>query len=89
MAVDWSDHGLWWPDKNLWLSRSRFTLDQYAVQADAKIWFTPMHKNVRILLPDLQYIDLRVNFSLNVFSVVLRMCKEFGTLHNFVVLFLG
>ena len=80
IAVDWSDHGLWWPEKNLWLVRTRSTLDQYGVQADAKLLFTPMHKYVRVLLPDLQEHEMRINFSTNVFSVVIKMCKEFGLL---------
>jgi len=81
MAVDWSDHGLWWPDKNLWLSRTRSTLDQYGVQADARLWFTPMHKSLRVMLPDLQVRDMLVNFSTNVFSDVIRICKELGIRH--------
>jgi kindlin 2 len=81
IAVDWSDHGLWWPEKNLWLSRTRSTLDQYGVQADAKLWFTPMHKSLRVLLPDLQIIDMLVNFSANVFTDVIKICKELGIRH--------
>jgi kindlin 2 len=78
IAVDWSDHGLWWPDKNLWLARTRSTLDQYGVQADAKLLFTPMHKYIRLLLPDLQECEMRVSFSTNVFAVVIKLCKELG-----------
>lgn len=81
IAIDWSDHGLWWPDKKLWLSRTRSTLDQYGVQADARLWFTPMHKSLRVVLPDLQAYDLRVNFSVNVFTVVIKLCKEIGIRH--------
>ena len=76
--MDWSDHALWWPEKNRWLARSRSTLDQYGVQADAKLHFTPMHKNVHVQLPDLQTLDLRVNFCGNVFSAVRSLCKELG-----------
>ena len=83
IAIDWSDHGLWWPDKNIWLARTRSTLDQYGVQADAKLWFTPMHKNLRIMLPDLQVIDMPVNFSTNVFTNVIRVCKELGKFGSF------
>ena len=42
--MDWSDHALWWPERNNWLTRTRFTLDQYGVQADALLYFTPVHK---------------------------------------------
>ena len=78
VCLDWSDHALWWPDKNFWLLRTRSTLDQYGVQADAKLVFTTMHKNLRVLLPDLQDVDVRANFSSDVFTVVVKLCKEFG-----------
>ncbi|KAL3874393.1 hypothetical protein ACJMK2_037418 [Sinanodonta woodiana] len=81
IAMDWSDHALWWPDKLMWLTRSRATLDQYGVQADAKLQFTPMHKNLRVQLPDLQILDMRVNFSINVFASVVQVCKELGIRH--------
>lgn len=80
IAADWSDHALWWPDKNQWLLRSRSTLDQYEVQADAKLLFTPMHKTVRLQLPDLQILDMRMNFSSKVFSAITSLCKELGTI---------
>ena len=46
--------------------------------ADARLLFTPMHKNVNVQLPDLQVMDMRVNFSINVFSAVLQICKDLG-----------
>ncbi len=76
--MDWSDHALWWPEKTRWLHRSRSTLDQYTVQADAKLHFTPMHKVLRVQLPDLQILDMRVDFSSNVFNAVINLCKELG-----------
>lgn len=45
---DWSDHALWWPAKNIWLTRTRSTLDQVGLHADALLHFTPMHKNLRV-----------------------------------------
>ena len=88
--MDWSDHGLWWPKENMWLTRWRSTLDKYGVQSDSTLCFTPMHKVLRIQLPDLQILDMRVDFSQNVFSVVVKMCKELGkqyqNVHNFSVL---
>jgi len=76
--MDWSDHALWWPDKNMWLKRTRKTLDQYGVQADSKVNFTPMHKNVCVQLPDLQIMELRMDFSCNVFTAVIKLTKELG-----------
>ena len=58
--MDWSDHAMWWPEKNIWLDKTRWTLDQYNITADAVIYFTPMHKTIRIQLPDLRYIDCQL-----------------------------
>lgn len=74
--MDWSDHALWWPHRNSWLTRTRSTLDQYGVQADAKLQFTRMHKTARIQLPDLRYVDMRVDFSIKTFNAVIQICKE-------------
>ncbi|CAA9994929.1 unnamed protein product [Nesidiocoris tenuis] len=79
--MDWSDHALWWPDKNSWLTRTRSTLDQYGVQADAFLHFTPMHKTLRVQLPDLRYLDCRVDFSMKTFNAVIQLCKELGIRH--------
>lgn len=79
--MDWSDHALWWPMKNKWLSHTRQTLDQYGVQADAFLHFTPMHKNLRVQLPDLRYLDTKVDFSVKTFSAVIQLCKELGIRH--------
>ncbi|KAK0050702.1 fermitin family 2 [Biomphalaria pfeifferi] len=81
IALDWSDHALWWPDKKKWLLRARSTLDQYNVQADAKLHFTPMHKNLKVQLPDLQVLELSVDFSIKCFATVVQTCKELGMRH--------
>ncbi|UYV80971.1 FERMT2 [Cordylochernes scorpioides] len=81
VAIDWSDHALWWPEKNIWLSRTRSTLDQYGVQADALLHFTPMHKTLRIQMPDLQYVDLRTDFSIKTFSTVMEICRNLNIRH--------
>lgn len=81
IAQDWSDHALWWPEQNVWLSRPRSTLDQYGVQADARLHFTPMHKNLRVQLPDLQVHNLRVDFSIKCFTAVVLLCRELGVRH--------
>ncbi|ALC43023.1 Fit1 [Drosophila busckii] len=76
MPKDWSDHALWWPAKNTWLTRTRSTLDQAGVQADSFLHFTPMHKTLRVQLPDLRYLDYRVNFSIKTFGAVVHLCKD-------------
>ncbi|XP_046971165.1 unc-112-related protein [Vanessa cardui] len=78
---DWSDHALWWPTRNKWLSRPKHTLDQYGVHADAALHFTPMHKPLRIQLPDLRYIDCKIDFSIDTFSAVMQLCKSLGIRH--------
>lgn len=79
--VDWSDHAIWWPERNMWLKRTGTTLDQYGVQADARLWFTPMHKTLRVQMPDMQLIDMRVDFSENIFKSVMELGKELGVRH--------
>ncbi|KAG8223226.1 hypothetical protein J437_LFUL003577 [Ladona fulva] len=81
IAIDWSDHALWWPSRNIWLCRTRSTLDQCGVQADALLEFTPMHKMLRVQLPDLRYMNCRVNFSIDTISTVINLCKELGIRH--------
>lgn len=51
------------------------------MQADAVLHFTPMKKTLRIQLPDLRYLDARVDFSVNTFTAVGQICKELGIRH--------
>lgn len=76
--MDWSDHALWWPERNHWLTRTRSTLDQYGVAADALLHFTPMHKTLRVQLPDMRCLDCKVDFSVKTFNAVINLCKELG-----------
>lgn len=85
IAMDWSDHALWWPVKNMWLSHPRTTLDQYGVGADAKLLFTPMHKVMKVQIPDLQILELRMDFSCKVFSAVVQLCKELGNFYLYFI----
>ncbi|XP_055849550.1 unc-112-related protein [Episyrphus balteatus] len=78
---DWSDHALWWPMKNIWLTRTRSTLDQVGVHADCLLHFTPMHKTLRVQLPDLRYLDCRLDFSIKTFAAVVNLCKDLDIRH--------
>uniref|UniRef100_A0A0K8TSF5 Putative mitogen inducible protein product n=1 Tax=Tabanus bromius TaxID=304241 RepID=A0A0K8TSF5_TABBR len=78
---DWSDHALWWPARNIWLTRTRSTLDQVGVHADCLLHFTPMHKILRVQLPDLRYLDCRVDFSIKTFGAVVNLCKDLDIRH--------
>merc|ERR1719193_1838869 len=81
IAMDWSDHAIWWPTRNIWLDKTRWTLDQYSVNADTVIHFTPMHKTLRIQLPDLRYVDCTVDFSVKTFNACVTMCRDLGLRH--------
>merc|ERR1719402_14604 len=81
IAMDWSDHAIWWPTRNIWLDKTRWTLDQYSVNADTVIHFTPMHKQLRIQLPDLRYIDCNVDFSIKTFNASVTLSKDLGLRH--------
>lgn len=81
IAMDWSDHAIWWPTKNIWLDKTRWTLDQYSVNADTVIHFTPMHKTIRIQLPDLRYVDCTVDFSVKTFNSCVNMSRDLGLRH--------
>ncbi|XP_015931052.1 unc-112-related protein [Parasteatoda tepidariorum] len=81
VAIDWSDHALWWPKRNTWLCRTRSTLDQCGIQADALLHFTPMHKYLKLQLPDLRFIDIKADFSAKTFTAVKKLCKELGMRH--------
>ncbi len=78
VTADWSDHALWWPLRKSWLKRTRTTLDQAGIQADTLLNFTPMHKILRVQLPDLRYCDARVDFSVNSFNAVVQLCSDLG-----------
>lgn len=67
--------------RNTWLKRTRTTLDQAGIQADTLLHFTPMHKNLRVQLPDLRYVDSRVDFSITAFNAVLKLCEDLGIRH--------
>ena len=78
---DWSDFALWWPEKKQWLNKTKLTLDQCGVQADALLHFTRIHKMLRIKLPDMQVVDMSVDFSIQVYFTVKQICKEIGVRH--------
>ena len=72
---------MWWPKSNVWLTNTKWTLDQYGVQSDAHLNFTSMHKSIRLQLPDLRILNICVDFSLSVFASVCKLCHELGIRH--------
>ncbi|XP_077792436.1 fermitin family homolog 2 isoform X5 [Podarcis muralis] len=79
---DWSDHALWWEKKRTWLLKTHWTLDKYGIQADAKLQFTPQHKLLRLQLPNMKYVKVKVNFSDRVFKAVSDICKTFRSIYS-------
>nr|CDS20537.1 unc 112 protein [Echinococcus granulosus] len=78
----WSDFALWWPLKNRWILQTHASLDQYGLQADARLHFIRVHGRLRVQLPDLQTrVFCDVNFTEPVFRLVILICKHLGIAH--------
>ncbi|NWU26932.1 FERM1 protein, partial [Dyaphorophyia castanea] len=74
-AQDWSDYAFWWEQKKCWLLKTHWTLDKCGVQADANLIFTTQHKMLRLRLPSMKTVRLKVSFSSMVFRAVSDICK--------------
>ncbi|TRY81319.1 hypothetical protein DNTS_005246 [Danionella cerebrum] len=48
---DWSDHALWWEQKQQWLLKPSWTLDKCGIHADARLCLTPQHKPLQLVMP--------------------------------------
>ncbi|KAJ7422955.1 Fermitin family 1 [Willisornis vidua] len=75
VSQDWSDYAFWWEQKKCWLLKTHWTLDKCGVQADANLVFTPQHKTLRLRLPNMKTVRLKVSFSTMVFRAVSDICK--------------
>ncbi|XP_009905182.2 fermitin family homolog 1 [Dryobates pubescens] len=75
ISQDWSDYAFWWEQKKCWLLKTHWTLDKCGVQADAKLLFTTQHKMLRLRLPNMKTVRLKVSFSSMVFKAVSDICK--------------
>ena len=72
---------MWHPEKKLWLLKPRVTLEAYGVLGDCSLQFTPVHKVLKLQMPDLQVVDMRLNFSFTVFHAIKELCSDFGIRH--------
>uniref|UniRef100_A0A671M7X0 Fermitin family homolog 3-like n=1 Tax=Sinocyclocheilus anshuiensis TaxID=1608454 RepID=A0A671M7X0_9TELE len=72
---DWSDHALWWEQKQQWLLKPSWTLDKCGIHADARLCLTPQHKPLRLVMPSGIILRMRVCFSSPVFRTVMGICK--------------
>lgn len=82
---DWSDHALWWEQKQRWLMRTAWTLEKYGIHADAKLLFMPQHKPINLCLPSGITLRLQACFSSPVFKTVMGICtmlSESGSSFN-------
>ncbi|KAA0709558.1 Fermitin family -like protein 3 [Triplophysa tibetana] len=75
LTKDWSDHALWWEQKQQWLLRTNWTLDKCGVHADARLIFTQQHKPVRLGLPNGATLKMRACFSSPMFRTVMGICR--------------
>uniref|UniRef100_A0A8C1TEH8 Fermitin family member 3b n=1 Tax=Cyprinus carpio TaxID=7962 RepID=A0A8C1TEH8_CYPCA len=80
-SEDWSDHALWWEQKQQWLLRTGWTLDKCGVHADARLIFTPQHKPLRLGLPNGATLKMRACFSSPVFRTVMGICRVLNLRH--------
>uniref|UniRef100_A0A4W4E6P2 PH domain-containing protein n=1 Tax=Electrophorus electricus TaxID=8005 RepID=A0A4W4E6P2_ELEEL len=78
---DWSDHALWWEQKQQWLLKPSWTLDKCGIHADARLCLTPQHKPLRLVMPNLATLRLRVCFSSPMFHTVIGICKLLNIRH--------
>ena len=74
--MDFSEHKFWRPDRKQWLTKAKYTLDQYELNAECVIEFKTSRRPLRLQLPDLQQRIMFVDFSSSVFRVVIQICKE-------------
>uniref|UniRef100_A0A672NK30 FERM domain containing kindlin 3 n=1 Tax=Sinocyclocheilus grahami TaxID=75366 RepID=A0A672NK30_SINGR len=78
---DWSDHALWWEQKQQWLLKPSWTLDKCGIHADARLCLTSQHKPLRLRLPSGITFRLRACFSSPVFRSVTGICKLLNIRH--------
>ncbi|XP_016149117.1 fermitin family homolog 3-like [Sinocyclocheilus grahami] len=81
LKKDWSDHALWWEQKQQWLLRTGWTLDKCGVHADARLVFTPQHKPLRLGLPNGATLKMRACFSSSAFRTVMGICRVLNLRH--------
>nr|XP_043895811.1 fermitin family homolog 3b [Solea senegalensis] len=78
---DWSDHAVWWEQKQQWLLRTSWTLEKYGIHADARLVFMPQHKPLKLGLPNGITLRLHACFSGPVFRTVMGICRMLNIRH--------
>uniref|UniRef100_A0A6Q2YAL4 PH domain-containing protein n=1 Tax=Esox lucius TaxID=8010 RepID=A0A6Q2YAL4_ESOLU len=78
---NWSDHALWWEQKEQWLLRPSWTLEKYEIHADARLSLTSQHKPLRLDLPNGTTLRVQACFSRPVFQTVMGVCHLLNIRH--------
>uniref|UniRef100_A0A665XE23 PH domain-containing protein n=1 Tax=Echeneis naucrates TaxID=173247 RepID=A0A665XE23_ECHNA len=78
---DWSDHALWWEQKQCWLLRTAWSLEKYGIHADARLHFMPQHKPLKLGLPNGITLRLHACYSSPVFQTVMHICRMLNIRH--------
>ncbi|XP_069750141.1 fermitin family homolog 3-like [Narcine bancroftii] len=78
---NWSDHALWWEQKNRWLLKTSWTLDKCGIQADARLYFTTQSKSVLLQLPNMKTVRVKASFSSPLFRTVINICEALDIRH--------
>ncbi|XP_077465677.1 fermitin family homolog 3b [Stigmatopora argus] len=78
---DWSDHALWWEQKQRWLLRTSWTLEKHGIHADARLIFMVQHKPLKVGLPNGVTVRLGACFSNPVFQTVMGICTLLNIRH--------
>lgn len=87
MQQNWSDHAIWWEQKQQWLLRTAWTLDKCGIHADARLLFTRQHKPLRLGLPNGITLRLPVCFSSSMFRTVQGICRILSKKLNMLLMF--
>ncbi|KAM6970722.1 fermitin family homolog 3-like [Aplochiton taeniatus] len=81
IKMDWSDHALWWEQKQQWLLKPSWTLDKCGIHADARLTLIAQRKPLRIILPNGLNLRLRACFSTPVFQTTIAVCHPLNIRH--------
>ncbi|XP_058253644.1 fermitin family homolog 3b [Hemibagrus wyckioides] len=81
MQQNWSDHAIWWEQKQQWVLQTGWTLDKCGIHADARLLFTRQHKPLRLGLPNGVTLRFPVCFSSSMFRTVRGICRILNIRH--------
>ncbi|KAF7707498.1 hypothetical protein HF521_018716 [Silurus meridionalis] len=81
MQQDWSDHAIWWEQKQQWILKTSWTLEKIGIHADARLFFTRQHKPLRLGLPNGVTLRMLVCFSSSVFRTIQGICQMLNIRH--------